>query len=426
MLSPRHRRCCRVSILTLLLLLCFSSLGWSAEFAPLHAGWAKVDLTPSFSCPLAGYGKRRGAKMHGIHDPLYARALVLEGSGEHIALVSVDLLVITQALREEVARRLLPLHLTALLLCATHNHSGVGGYWNNFLAEQIAMGGYDERIFVFIVERIVQAVLEADAKKGAAKVGEGAIPVAGLNRNRQTREGPVDPELEVIRIDDATDRPLAAIVNFSAHATVLGPQNLLLSADYPGALTAALEEQLPVALFTAGASGNLAPHSPGGKDRYESASALGRALAQKAEELMAGLTTHESVSLHSQTREVHLATATTRTLVPFPFFLFTDPLFRLFTPSTTLLQAIRIDDTVLSAWPCDLGVEIGLELKARARSEWGYQQLLVVSQANDYIGYVLAEENYRHGGYETRMSFFGPRLGESLKEKMVGLLQEIR
>ena len=56
--------------------------------------------------------------MHGIHDPLYARALVLEGSGENIALVSVDLLVITQALREEVARRLLPLHLTALLLCS--------------------------------------------------------------------------------------------------------------------------------------------------------------------------------------------------------------------------------------------------------------------------------------------------------------------
>ena len=81
---------------------------------------------------------------------------------------------------------------------------------------------------------------------------------------------------------------------------------------------------------------------------------------------------------------------------------------------------------MLSAWPCDLGVEIGLELKARARSQWGYQQLLVVSQANDYIGYVLAEENYRHGGYETRMSFFGPRLGESLKEQMVGLLQEIR
>jgi hypothetical protein len=301
----------------------------------------------------------------------------------------------------------------------------VGGYWNNFLAEAIATGDYEERIFVFLAERIIQAVLEADKKKCTARVGVGVMPVEGLNRNRRSRAGPVDPELGVIRIDDEAGRPLAVIVNFSAHATVLGPRNLLLSADYPGALTATLEERFPLALFTAGASGDLSPRSPGGKDRYERASTLGRALAHKAEELMRGLLMQEQVSLRSQTREVRLAKATTRTLVLFPFFLVADPLFRLFTPSTTLLQGIKINQTVVSSWPCDLGVEIGLELKTRVRDEWGYQHLLVISQANDYIGDVLPPEQYRQGGYEARMSFFGPRLGEFLTEQMVVLLKEI-
>jgi len=423
MLSLRRHRRCGLSIL---LLLYSSSPGWGAESAPLQVGWAKVDLTPSFSYPLAGYGKRRGMKAHGVHDPLHARAVVLEGSGEKIALVSADLLVITRPLREEVARRLLPLHLTALLLSATHSHSGVGGYWNNFLAETIAMGGYEERIFAFLVERITQAVQDADKNKSTAKVGVGVMPVEGLNYNRQSLGGPVDPELGVIRIDDEAGWPVAAIVNFSAHATVLGPQNMLLSADYPGALTAALEEQLPVALFTAGASGNLNPHFPEGEGRYAEASALGLTLAQKAEELMAEITTHERVSLRSHTRELRLAKATTRALVPFPFSLLADPLLRLFAPATTILQAVRINHTVLSAWPGELGVELGLALKARARTEWGYQHLLIVSQANDYIGYVLTREGYRRGGYEARMSFFGPLLGESLTEQMAALLQGVR
>src|SRR5215813_9476850 len=417
MWSARRCKACSLAILLLL----YSSLTWGAGTPSFQAGWAKVDLTPSFPCPLAGYGKRRGARMQGVHDPLYARALVLEGDGEKIALVSVDLVVIIRPLREEVERRLAPLHLTALLLSATHTHSGIGGYWNNFLAEEIAMGRYEERVASFIVERIVQAVLEADKNKCAARVGVGVTPVEGLNRNRQSRSGPVDPELGVIRIDDATGRPLAAIVNFSAHATVLGPQNLLLSADYPGALTAALEAHFPVALFTAGASGNLSPRAPGGKERYESVAALGLALAQQAETLLERVITSDPVVLRSRTREVRLAAATTRALVPFPLSLLLDPIFHPFTPSTTLLQAIRIDHAVLCAWPCDLGVEIGLALKAQAHG-WGFEHLLIISQTNDYIGYVLSKESYEQGGYETRMSFFGPQLGESLQEQMTALL----
>lgn len=423
MWSRNHRRICGLSVFSLLL--CFSSPGWCGGPGGLYVGWAKVDLTPSFACPLAGYGKRRGAQARGVHDALYARALILEGGGEKIVLASVDLVLIPRPLREEVAKRVSPLGVTALLLSATHTHSGVGGYWDNVLAETTAMGGYDEKIFRFLVDRIVRAVREADTRRSPAKVGVGVMPVDGLNRNRQKRGGPVDPELAVIRIDDTAGRPLAVVVNFSAHATTLGPQNLLLSADFPGALTAALERRLPIALFTAGAAGNVSPRSPGAGNRYERATALGTALAQKATEVMAGIGTSGRVSLRSRTREVRLPRATVRTFLPFPFFLLADPVFRLFTPRTTLLQAVRINQVVLSAWPCEVGVELGLALKHRARLQYG-QHLFVVSQANDYIGYVLTEEGYRRGGYEARMSFFGPQVGAYLGGQMGELLQEVQ
>lgn len=423
MLSHRCRSTCTVSVV--LWLLGFPP-AWTAEAAALRVGWAKVDLTPSFACPLAGFGKRRGAHAIGVHDPLYARALILQSGGEKIALVSVDLVLITQALRDAVAQRLAPLQLTALLLSATHTHSGIGGYWNNALAEVTAMGEYQERIFRFLRERIVQAVQEAEQKTRPARIGMGSVAVAGLNRNRQQRGGPVDPELGVIRIDSATGQPLAALVNFSAHATVLGPQNLLLSADYPGVLTATLEERVPIALFAAGASGNLSPRSPRGKDRYERATTLGHTLAQHAQAVLTQIVTKEDVALASRTQEVRLTNATSRGFLPFPLFVLADPLLRFFTPSTTVIQAIRINDLVLSAWPGEVDVALGLQLKEWARHTGGYQTVWVVSLANDYIGYILAEPSYRLGGYEARMSFFGPRFGETLQKQMVTLLRLVR
>ena len=45
--------------------------------ATFLAGFGRVDLTPKVGCQLVGYGNRtEGAS--GIHDPLSARALVLE------------------------------------------------------------------------------------------------------------------------------------------------------------------------------------------------------------------------------------------------------------------------------------------------------------------------------------------------------------
>ena len=66
----------------------------------LRAGFGKVCISPGTGAPLAGFAAREGVS-EGIHDDLFARALVLSDDQTTLALVSVDLL----ALPSEFVRR---------------------------------------------------------------------------------------------------------------------------------------------------------------------------------------------------------------------------------------------------------------------------------------------------------------------------------
>jgi len=59
--------------------------------AALSAGVARVDITPVVSMPMYGYANRKCGPSSGTHDRLHAKALVLESSGERIAIVTLDL-----------------------------------------------------------------------------------------------------------------------------------------------------------------------------------------------------------------------------------------------------------------------------------------------------------------------------------------------
>ena len=109
----------------------------------LLAGAARVDITPPPGQPMAGfpmiqtktpgapadmsdYFGRQGVAA-GVHDPLYARALVLDDGQRAIAIVAVDLVVVTAdftaAIRNAVheAIGIQPDHL---MIAASHTHAG--------------------------------------------------------------------------------------------------------------------------------------------------------------------------------------------------------------------------------------------------------------------------------------------------------------
>ena len=72
----------------------------------LRIGAAAVVITPPVGTPMAGYYFERAAE--GVHDDLFARALVLEQGGTKAALVSLDLIStpfgLVEAARKEIER----------------------------------------------------------------------------------------------------------------------------------------------------------------------------------------------------------------------------------------------------------------------------------------------------------------------------------
>jgi neutral ceramidase len=132
----------------------------AAGNGPLLAGMAvrPLDLGPA---PTMGGFPRRDWRAEGVLDPVSVRALLLEEPGARVALVSLEVVLIPEALDAAVRARLADLRLDALLLGATHTHSGPGGYWRSLPGELGATGPYSPATFARLVDDVVAAVRTA-------------------------------------------------------------------------------------------------------------------------------------------------------------------------------------------------------------------------------------------------------------------------
>ena len=88
------------------------------------------------------------------------------------------------------------------------------------------------------------------------------------NRNRHTKREAqaTEPMLAVMRFDDETGKPIAVLVNFAAHPTMIDAIVLKFSADYPGAMKKKVEGEFGDALRVhARRVGRLERQSPPGR-----------------------------------------------------------------------------------------------------------------------------------------------------------------
>ncbi len=205
--------------------------GAAARPADLEAGFAEADITPEVGGAhpvyMAGFGQNRVAAK--VHDPLFARAVVLKHDGRKVALASVDLVGFfnPNVLR---VREALP-GFTYVLVSSTHNHEGPDtlGLWgpNPF------QSGVDKAYLKRVEEKIVQAVKAADA---AAKP---ASAVLGTARAPELLHDAREPyvkhdELTAVLFRDAGGKPAGLVVQWNCHPETLGSKNTELSADFVG------------------------------------------------------------------------------------------------------------------------------------------------------------------------------------------------
>ena len=91
----------------------------------LYVGAAEIDITPPAGHRMAGHFDERLAT--GVHDPLKAKAIVVQQGQEQIAMVFCDLvgfaLSVTTNARAR-ASRLTEIPVSHIVICATHSHTG--------------------------------------------------------------------------------------------------------------------------------------------------------------------------------------------------------------------------------------------------------------------------------------------------------------
>src|SRR5689334_8945477 len=90
------------------------------------AGIGKICISPAPGAPLAGFAARQGMAA-GVHDDLFARALVLENRGQAVALVSVDVLALPNHFVARVRTAInecLGIETEGVMIASTHTHAG--------------------------------------------------------------------------------------------------------------------------------------------------------------------------------------------------------------------------------------------------------------------------------------------------------------
>jgi hypothetical protein len=243
----------------------------------LLAGVARADITPAVGMAQLNWGSQTHVEATGV-DPagMVVTAIVLANAGQKFALVDVDALFVPGygpiAARVEAATGIPAAHVR---LGATHTHAGPvvsvvrGPLGVDFSRYQEAQARYN----AIVADKIVGAIVEANARLRPAHA-YGARGTGTININRRVRardglpaavgrnpDGFVDRELVVIRIDNADGKPLAVLVNFQCHGTVLAYENKLFSPDWIGPMRKAVESAMPgvTCLFLQGAAGNQGP-----------------------------------------------------------------------------------------------------------------------------------------------------------------------
>ncbi|MGH7192348.1 MAG: hypothetical protein ACREJM_02305, partial [Candidatus Saccharimonadales bacterium] len=211
-----------------------------------------------------------GQKFADVHDPIYARALVLGNGSAKVAFIAVE--VTTLPGSDELVKAVtteLGIPPEHLIMDATHDHNAPGG------GQSVNV---QSPYFALLKKDIVQAAHEANANLQPARIGFGR-GLAYVNTNRDEKigvgyhmgyspDGPSDKTVAVVEVTNAAGDPIEIYANYAVHGVVMfrthtGEDGAIeVTGDLPGWTSNYVEDRLGknvVALWTSGAAGDQNP-----------------------------------------------------------------------------------------------------------------------------------------------------------------------
>jgi hypothetical protein len=214
--------------------------------AEFRAGAAKSEITPDLKAHapvyMAGFDNNRVATA--IHDPLYARCVAFAADNRPTVVCEADLIGLFLDDTDRIRTAIRAKFPTAdTVIAATHDHEGPDtmGQWGAGAGKS----GLNEKYNTLVVEQIAAIAIRAlDGMKPAqARLAE--VKSTVLDSFIDDTRPPVvhDSNLIVLALDDLAGAPIATVVNWANHPETLGSANTRITADYPHALCARLEQR---------------------------------------------------------------------------------------------------------------------------------------------------------------------------------------
>ncbi|MFC2123371.1 neutral/alkaline non-lysosomal ceramidase N-terminal domain-containing protein [Bacteroidota bacterium] len=399
----------------------------------VKASVAIINLTPPIEMgyTLGGYGARMSKPAEGVHDNIMAKALVLDDGIVKYAIITMDILGLPPNVKPQVINKLNNREWTEenILFLPSHSHTSLEMFALNDknIFNMAPIGIYQPQLLDYVVESLAGLIISADQNLQSVKVNTLSKQIAGLNRNRRGSQY-VDNELTVTRIDLLNGQPLSVMVNWTGHPTIMDEDDMLVSGGWPGYLQRELEAwigQDVVAMFYNGAEGDQSVIAGDAGSHYEKAELYGRKIAIEVMNVYKDIQPQEDVALEYNYRVIQLPDRE-----PHPDFMETggreygldkqkiqgllDQVF----PEQTSIGAYRLGDLLIVGAPGEMIAELGLEIKDKLK-ENRIKYPVIGGLANQWISYILSEEEYNKGGYEASVSFYGKDLGNVIVKAMI-------
>ena len=418
----------------------------------MRCGIYETNITPALGMEIPGYFELRRAE--GVREELFSIAVYFEsGSGKAMLISNDTIQVPTESctrVRETVACKL-DMPPENVLVCATHSHTaGPVETWGDFVH-------LNEDYVAFLESRMIDGAILAAGRAREVSVGFASVREDKLAYYRNYVEtdgsvhtwggegcapfGEIDPEVSVLRIDNADGTPYGAIVNYACHCDCVGGKQY--SSDYPGEMRRALrrlygEGFMPV--FFNGFCGNINHIDPAGFHREvpEHYKRMGRMLAAdaaRAFELAVRRFEDETVA-----GALTLMAIDSR--VPEPYHLdladriekdpdanerdrfYASEIRRAQSqgriPLSCPVQVIRIGDAAFYGMPGEIYVEFGMNLKERSPIPHAFP----VNLANGAFGYIPIRELFQPGIYEASVGMsnrLDPEAGYLMADELIRL-----
>jgi len=424
-----------------------------AQAPRLKIGTGASVITPFLEQSMAGYYYPRSAE--GVHDDLYAKAMVFDDGRNQMVWVACDTIHVLRPAVDDARLRIrkqLGIPASHILISATHSHTGP-----EFTPDYVAMVGH----------RIADAVVSAHGRMSAARLfvatgrepslphyrrylmKDGAVVTnpGFLNPNIVKPMGEIDPRVPVLFAEDDRGAPLATWVNYSMHLDTVG--GTWISADYAyylGRMLARLKGPDMLTFFTIGAAGNINHwdvRRPGPQRGYGEAQRLGEVLGAAVVKAYAHIEAVEPPRIRALSGIVHLATqqatpadvAQAKKVLAIPpeqgvdFTLervkatrVMDVVNRKGEDLAAEVQVMSIGAVAIVAIPGEFFVELGNEIQRKSP----FANTFIVELANDNIGYIPTRAAFEQGAYEPTSAMMAPGGGERLVAKAIELLQELK